>query len=214
MIQVRRYPIGPLQTNCYLAGCEQTKKAAVIDPSWNGAEIAERARKEGWQISHILLTHSHFDHVGGLAELKEATNAPVYIHQEAVDMLSKANLLASLFGINIISPPPPDELLSAGQIVSVGKLNLHTLYTPGHAPGHVSFSLPDFLVVFDGDVLFQDSIGRYDFPDSDYDTLMDSIWQQLMTLPDETKVFSGHGPETTIGRERQRNPFLQDRERK
>lgn len=208
MLQIQQFPLGPMQTNCYLVGCERTMKAAVIDPSWNGPGIAAAADDGGWQISHILITHSHFDHVGGLAELKAATNAPIYIHPEAVNMLSQANIMASLFGMTIKAPPKPDEMLAAGQVVEVGELKLHTLFTPGHAPGHVSFYMPEFQVVFDGDVLFRRGIGRYDFPDSDYDTLMNSIHQELMTLPDETRVFSGHGPETTIGEERQKNPFL------
>lgn len=208
MLEIRKFSLGPLQTNCYLVGCDETMQAAVIDPSWNGSGISAAAEDDGWQITHILLTHSHFDHVGGLADLKAATGAPVYIHPEAVEMLGQANMLASLFGMTIKSPPPPDELLAAGQIIEVGRLKLHTLFTPGHAPGHVSFHLPDYQVVFDGDVLFRGSIGRYDFPDSDYDTLMNSIQQQLLTLPDETRVFSGHGPETTIGEEKRHNPFL------
>jgi len=208
MLQIRQFSLGPLQTNCYLVGCERTMQAAVIDPSWDGPGIAAAADHDGWEISHILLTHAHFDHVGGLADLKEATNAPVYIHSDAVDMLGQANMLASFFGMAIKAPPEPDELLSPGQIIEVGELKLHTLFTPGHAPGHVSFYLPEFNVVFDGDVLFRGSIGRYDFPDSDYDALITSIEQELMALPDETRVFSGHGPETTIGDERRYNPFL------
>jgi glyoxylase-like metal-dependent hydrolase (beta-lactamase superfamily II) len=208
MIQIRRFSLGPLQTNCYLVACDQSRQAAIIDPSWDGTAIAETVEDDGWNISHILLTHSHFDHVGGLVDLKAAVNAPVYIHPDAVDMLNRAKTSAALFGIDLQTPAPPDELLSAGQIIEVGELKLHTLFTPGHAPGHVSFYVPEYQVVFDGDVLFKGSIGRYDFPDSDYETLMNSIDQQLMTLPDATRVFSGHGPETTIGRERQTNPFL------
>ncbi|MFZ0547815.1 MAG: MBL fold metallo-hydrolase [Candidatus Promineifilaceae bacterium] len=208
MIQIRQFSLGPLETNCYLVGCEETLQAAVIDPSWNGPGIAAAVEEDGWQVSHILITHSHFDHVGGLADLKEITGAPIYIHADAVDMLSQAKMMASFFGVTIKPPPPPDELLTPGQVIEVGRLKLHTLFTPGHAPGHVSFYLPEYNVIFDGDVLFRGSIGRYDFPDSDYDALMNSIQEELMTLPDETRVFPGHGPETTIADERRYNPFL------
>lgn len=210
MVQVRQLPLGPLQTNCYLVGCEKTSQAAVIDPSWNGRSIVAMAENDGWEITHILLTHSHFDHVGGLGEIKEETQAPIYVHPEAIDTLRNAPMSAGFFGIKIPSPPGPDELLIDNQIIEVGELMLEVLYTPGHAPGHVCFYISEYHIVFDGDVLFQGNIGRFDLPGGDFKRLMNSINERLMTLPDETKVFPGHGPATTIGNERSTNPFLQD----
>ena len=164
--------------------------------------------ENGWEVSHILLTHSHFDHVGGLAELKTATNAPIYIHPDAVAMLEMAEMAASRWNIPIIPPPPADKMLAEGDIIEVGKQKLEVLFTPGHAPGHVCFYLREHNVLFDGDVLFQQSIGRTDLPGGNYDLLMQSIVEKLLPLPDETHVLSGHGPATTIGQEKQWNPFL------
>jgi hydroxyacylglutathione hydrolase len=199
-----------MQTNCYLVGCEETSQAAIIDPSWEGRSIVAMAENDSWQITHILLTHAHFDHIGGLQELKSATGAPIYAHPDAIDMLRDATMSAAFFGMRIPQPPPPDEMLSDGQVLAVGELQLHVLYTPGHAPGHVCFHLPEYRVLFDGDVLFQGSIGRTDLPGGDYDALMTSIKDRLLTLPDDTRVFSGHGSPTTIGQERRTNPFLLD----
>jgi hydroxyacylglutathione hydrolase len=210
MVQVRQLPLGPLQTNCYLIGCEETLQAAVVDPSWNGRSIVATAETDGWEITHILLTHSHFDHVGGLEEVKALTGAPIYIHAEAVEMLNNTTMSAAFFGLRVSPPPSPDEYLSDGQEIQLGELLIQVMYTPGHAPGHVSFYLPDYRVVFDGDVLFQDGIGRTDLPGGDFATLMETIQEKLLTLPDETKVFSGHGPATTIGQERRNNPYLQE----
>lgn len=210
MIQVLQLPLGPLQTNCYILACEETMQSAVIDPSWNGRAIAATIEEQGWDISHILLTHCHFDHVGGLAELKQERDAPIYVHPEAVSMLQQATMSAAFFQLRIPDPPPPDEMLSDGQVLNVGNLEVHVLFTPGHAPGHVSFHLPDHRVLFDGDVLFQQGIGRTDLAGGDYPLLMQSIREKLMVLPDETQVFSGHGPRTTIGEERRFNPFLNE----
>ncbi len=209
MIQILHLPLGPLQTNCYILACEETMQAAVIDPAWNGRSIAATADEKGYAITHILLTHSHFDHVGGLAELKQETNAPIYIHPDAVTMLSQADMSARFFGLTVPDPPPADEMLSDGQTLNIGNITVDVLYTPGHAPGHVSFHAPAYHVVFDGDVLFQGSIGRTDLPGGDYNLLIQSITDKLMVMPDETQVLSGHGPATTIGAERRRNPFLQ-----
>lgn len=207
-IRILQLPLGPLQTNCYVLADTIEKQVAVIDPAWDGRAIAAKVTEEGWEINHILLTHSHFDHVGGLAELKEVVDAPVYAHPEAVPMLQQAQRAAALWQIPIIQPPSPEETLHEGQIIRVGRLEISVLYTPGHAPGHVCFYLPDHNVLFDGDVLFQQGIGRTDLPGGDYDLLMQSIHEKLLVLPDETLVLSGHGGATTIGLERRGNPFL------
>ncbi|MFN2138097.1 MAG: MBL fold metallo-hydrolase [Candidatus Promineifilaceae bacterium] len=205
---ILQLPLGPLQTNCYVLVCNQTRFAAIIDPAWDGSALYERLRNDGYHLTHILITHSHFDHVGGLAELKELSGAPIAIHTDAVPMLESASLAAQLWQITIPNPPAPDALLAEGDVIQVGDLQLQVLFTPGHAPGHVSFYIPQEGVVFDGDVLFNQGIGRTDLPGGDYQRLMRSIREQLLVLPDETIVLSGHGPATTIGRERRENPFL------
>jgi glyoxylase-like metal-dependent hydrolase (beta-lactamase superfamily II) len=208
MLKLHRMSLGPLQTNCYLAGCTETKAAAIIDPAWDGRAITRAAADGGWKISHILVTHAHFDHVGGLAELKGATGAPIYAHADAVEMLARADRAAALWGFQLDAPPAPDILIDGGDEIAVGNLSFDVLFTPGHAPGHVCFYLRDEGALFDGDVLFQQGIGRTDLPGGDYALLMSSIEEKILTLPDGTQVFPGHGEPTTVGAEREMNPFL------
>jgi hydroxyacylglutathione hydrolase len=210
MLTIHLMTLGALQTNCYLVGCDATMNAAIIDPAWDGRRIAAAAAERGWTVTQILLTHAHFDHVGGLAELKEMTGAPIYTHAEAAEQLRMADRAAALWGFQLDAPPEPDVLIEAGQVIEVGQLRLEVLLTPGHAPGHVSFYMRDDGVLFDGDVLFQQGIGRTDLPGGDYALLMKSIREQILTLPDETSVYPGHGAPTTVRDERELNPWLQD----
>jgi glyoxylase-like metal-dependent hydrolase (beta-lactamase superfamily II) len=210
MVQIRQLTLGPIQTNCYLVGCEETFEAAVIDPAWDGRSITAMADNDGWMISHILLTHTHFDHIGGLSDVKEATGAPIFVHPDAVPMMKNTTMSAAFFGLKVPAPPAPDEMLQHGQVLKVGKLEIHALYTPGHAPGHICFHLPAYQVVFAGDLLFQEGVGRTDLPGGNYQEMMDSIKNQLLSMPDETQVFPGHGLSTTIMHEKQHNPFISE----
>lgn len=203
-------PLGPMQTNCYVVSCSETLHAAVIDPSADGRNLAAMLSDEGLELTHILLTHSHFDHVGGLGQLKEEyPQVPVYCHPDAFPMLAQAPMQAAFFGLKIPDVPQPDKMLHEGDTIHIGNVILDVFDTPGHAPGHVSFYHEQQNVIFSGDVLFQGSIGRTDLPGGNYELLIKTIREKLLTLPDETHVLSGHGAVTTIGAERLNNPFLQ-----
>ncbi|MCB0036867.1 MAG: MBL fold metallo-hydrolase, partial [Anaerolineales bacterium] len=173
-------------------------------------DLARLLEEQELELTHILLTHAHFDHVGGLPDLKDAyPDVPIYIHPDAIEMLSIAPRQAARFGLQVAEMPAADKMLADRDVIQVGNVELTALYTPGHAPGHIAFYNAENSVVFSGDALFQGSIGRTDLPGGDFNRLIQSIEEKLLTLPDETHVLSGHGPATTIGRERVSNPFLQ-----
>jgi len=203
---VKTLPVGMTQANCYIVGCEETKLGAIIDPGDEGKRILEAVDDSGLKITHVLLTHAHFDHIGAADEVVKATGAPLALHPEDLPLLN-AGGGATFFGLPSPAIPDASLRLEADQEINVGELTLGVLHTPGHSPGHVTFYEPKQGVIFDGDVLFAQGIGRADLPGGSYETLMDSI-QGLLTLPDETVVYSGHGPPTTIGRERVMNPWL------
>lgn len=208
-MEVLQLPLGPTQTNCYLAADPVTRDAVVIDPGWDAPLILKELAAREWQARAVLLTHAHFDHLGAVAEVVAATKAPFGIHPLELPLMRQRGG-AALFGMAIPPCPEPDWLLAPGQPVTAGSLRFEVLFVPGHTVGHVAFHHAPAQVVFSGDVLFQHGIGRTDLPGGDYDTLMSSIREVLLALPDETTVCSGHGPLTTLGAERRENPFLAD----
>lgn len=200
------FPVGPFQANAYLAICDETVRCALVDPGAEAERLLSAAAAEGAEIDSILLTHAHVDHIGGVAAAKRETGAPVYLHKSDAELYRAAPLQARGFGLQLEQPPEPDRELEDGQVLEVGKGTLEVRHTPGHSPGHVCLVGDGFALV--GDCVFAGSIGRTDLPGGDYQTLMDSINEKLLTLPDDTVLYSGHGPETTVGRERTANPFL------
>ena len=208
-LQVLQLPLGPIQTNCFIVGDEETEDAVVIDPGWDASRVLAALVERQWQLKHVLLTHAHFDHIGAVADVVEATGAPLAIHPLELPLL-RAKGGAAAFGLPIRPCPEPSVLLEAGQIIEAGQMRFKVLFVPGHTVGHVAFYEPRAKAVFSGDVLFNEGIGRTDFPGGDYSTLMRSIHEVLFALPDETAVYPGHGPATTIGAERAGNPFLAD----
>lgn len=202
---IRQLAVGPIQANCYILGCETTQAAAVIDPGDDPERILAEVQRAGLTIACIINTHGHFDHVGGNRQLKSTTGAELMIHPLDAPMLGQLDQMAGAFGLRAENSPAPDRLVEDGDTIAVGKLELNVLHTPGHTPGGISLHVDS--CVFVGDTLFQGSIGRTDFPGGDFDTLIASIRTRLFALDDETTVYTGHGPETTIGREKQYNPF-------
>ena len=191
--------------NCYIIGDETTKEGMVIDPGGDASLIMKQVKSLGLKIKIIVLTHSHIDHVGALAEVKEATGAEIAIHEDEAPFLRKQPFRMPFMPAT--SPPPPVErLLKEGDVITLASLKFKVLHTPGHTAGGIC--LVGDGIVFTGDTLFNFGIGRADFPGSDYNQELNSIHNKLMTLPDSYKVFPGHGPDSTIGAERKGNPFL------
>jgi len=200
--------VGPLQTNCYILGDETTHEGIVIDPGGDAPLILEAIKRLELQIQLVVNTHGHFDHIMANREVMEATEAPLAIHPDDAAMLTNPLRSFSFFLGKFRPSPPATVSLQEGDLVPVGTLSLQVLHTPGHSPGSVSLWQEQEKAVFSGDVLFNMSIGRTDFPGGSHLTLLQSIRDKLFALPDSTVVYSGHGPKTTIGFERAHNPFL------
>jgi len=192
--------------NCFILGCETTKQAVVIDPGDDADRILMELAKAELKVKYLLNTHGHFDHVGANKRMKETTGAQLAIHQDDEPMLNELSRSALMFGLSSENSPPADFHLKDGDEITFGDITLTVIHTPGHSKGGVGFYTRGHL--FAGDTLFAGSIGRTDLAGGDYDTLISSIKEKLLTLPADTVVYTGHGPETTIDKEKRMNPFL------
>ncbi|KJS02962.1 MAG: beta-lactamase [Peptococcaceae bacterium BRH_c4a] len=198
--------VGPMDNNCYIIGCGETREAAVVDPGAEGGRILKKLEELKLDCRCIILTHGHADHIGALGQVAEATKSLVMIHAEDAGMLtSPGKNLSMLIGSNL-KFKGPDRLLQDGDIVSVGKERLKIIHTPGHTRGGISILAGNRLMT--GDTLFAGSVGRSDFPGGNHDQMIRSIKEKLMVFPPETPVYPGHGPASTVGEEARHNPFL------
>ncbi len=206
-MQIIMLQVGALGTNCYIIYCEKTMQAAIIDPGGDAEEIIAETVRRKLDVVLIINTHGHADHIGANDALKESTGAEICIHESDAAMLSSAHKNLSIYIGNHISGSQADRLLKDGDVLQIGKLRLTVAHTPGHTPGGIS--LIGDGIVFSGDTLFAQSVGRSDFPGGSHAQLVRSIKEKLLPLDDEVKVFPGHGPATSIGEERAMNPFIQ-----
>ena len=207
---IHTFQVGIVQTNCYIVGCEETHEVAVIDPGDNARRILDFVKAGGLIVRYVLNTHCHFDHIGANAEVVAGTGAKLALHPAELPVLRERGG-AQWFGMEAIESPLPDVELADGQEIAIGSLHFQALHVPGHSPGSVAFYAAQDQAVFDGDVLFADGVGRADLPGGDWATLKDSLQRVLFALPDETRVYPGHGQPTTIGREKRHNPWVGQR---
>ena len=211
MLNVETIPVTEFGQNCRILWCSETKDAVVVDPGGDSEKIVAAAKRLGVSINAIWLTHSHLDHCGGVAPLLESLNVPLVANPEERMMRSNVKSIAQMYGMSPAewhNCPEPTVNVRGGESLSVGNSSCVVLFTPGHSPGHVSFYFERDRIVASGDVLFAGSIGRTDLPGGDTKTLLDAIRREIFTLPPETRVLTGHGPDTTVGEEKASNPFF------
>jgi hydroxyacylglutathione hydrolase len=213
MLLIEKQTAGPFMQNGFVLGCRATREAVIIDPGDGVRELLAFATREKLAVRHILLTHAHLDHVSGVAEAKRALDVPIYLHRDDLFLYERAVESGEMYGLRVEAPPPVDVFYSPGQEIAFGDFRVRPHHTPGHCPGGVCLEIGPSGTrgqdLFVGDTLFAGSIGRTDLPGGDYNTLLSSIRNVLFEFGDSARVYSGHGPVTTIGRERQTNPFLQ-----
>ena len=206
---IRTLTVGPVACNCSIVACEETGKAAIIDPGGNPERILALVKDMGVAVELLLHTHAHFDHILATGEVAEATGASILLHQDDRALYENLPGQGLLFGFYALRPPSPTQWLVGGESLAIGNLSALVLHTPGHTPGSVGYYLGgDQGVLFAGDTLFAESVGRTDLPGGSFSDLEVSIRTKLYVLPEKTRVISGHGPETTIGYEREHNPFV------
>ncbi len=204
------FVLGPVSTNSYLVADTESESAVVIDPAWEGETIVAEADRKGWQLQAIWLTHAHFDHFGGVAGVVNASPHPLQVALHPEDLpLWHMQGGAPLFGVQGFDPgPEPSIELKDDMRLQLGKRIFDVRHTPGHSQGHVMFLTLEDGVAFCGDLIFQGSVGRVDLPGGSGQTLLESIRREILALPDETRLYTGHGPATTVGAERMTNPFV------
>lgn len=209
---IKKLVVGPLQANCYLVSDAASRETAIIDPGGDARKIIRCMEDGGLKPILIVDTHAHPDHVAANAELKKRYKIPILVHKDDAAALAQSGMLGKLIGLFLEPSPPPDKLLHDGDEIKVGKLALKVIHTPGHTKGGICLWYEgqggEAPLLFSGDTVFQDSVGRTDLPGGSYDALMNSIETKIMPLPDRTRILPGHGPETTLGREKRRNPFF------
>ncbi len=205
---VEAIPVGPLQVNAYIIGCPVTRRALLVDAGSDAEVLLQALSRHDLVLDQLVATHGHFDHIGGNRRILDATAVPFAMHEADLPFLSQAAAQAALYGLSTEESPPPTRFLNEGDRISVGELVFEILHIPGHSPG--SICLVGQGHAFVGDVLFAGSIGRTDLPGGSYETLVQGIRSKLLGLPEETVVHPGHGPDTTIGREKRFNPFVGD----
>lgn len=203
---IETYVVGPLQENSYVAACEESKEAVIIDPGAEAERIYRGVTFHGFTLKYIMNTHGHLDHIGGVAGLVEKSGTPFLLHQDDLYLIEDIDRDPLQAYLQVASPPRPQQLLNDGDRIQLGTIDFQVLHTPGHTPGSVCFLTGNTL--FSGDTLFANSIGRTDLPGGNHEQLLNSIREKLLPLDDDVKVYPGHGNATTMGIERQYNPFL------